>query len=76
MARQHPKLVVVTGATRGLGRAMTDKFVLSRATLSGVGAECVLATEDNTGGCYSERFRDHRRATCGTNAPTRCWYSR
>jgi NAD(P)-dependent dehydrogenase (short-subunit alcohol dehydrogenase family) len=37
MARQQPKLVVLTGATRGLGQAMTEKFVELGHTVCGCG---------------------------------------
>src|SRR5262245_43571459 len=37
MARHQAKLVVITGATRGLGRAMTEKFVELGNTVVGCG---------------------------------------
>jgi NAD(P)-dependent dehydrogenase (short-subunit alcohol dehydrogenase family) len=37
MARQQPKLIVLTGATRGLGLAMTEKFVELGHTVCGCG---------------------------------------
>src|SRR6185436_8821584 len=37
MARQQPKLIVVTGATRGLGLAMTEKFIELGHTVCGCG---------------------------------------
>jgi NAD(P)-dependent dehydrogenase (short-subunit alcohol dehydrogenase family) len=37
MARHQPKLVVLTGATRGLGLAMTEKFVELGHTVCGCG---------------------------------------
>ena len=37
MARQQPKLIVLTGATRGLGLALTEKFVELGHTVCGCG---------------------------------------
>jgi NAD(P)-dependent dehydrogenase (short-subunit alcohol dehydrogenase family) len=37
MARQQPKLIVLTGATRGLGLAMTEKFIELGHTVCGCG---------------------------------------
>jgi NAD(P)-dependent dehydrogenase (short-subunit alcohol dehydrogenase family) len=37
MARQHPRLIVLTGVTRGLGRAMAEKFIELGHTVSGCG---------------------------------------
>ncbi len=37
MARNQPKLIVLTGATRGLGQAMTEKFIELGHTVCGCG---------------------------------------
>src|SRR4051794_17948345 len=37
MARQHPKMIVLTGATRGLGLALCEKFVQLGHTVLGCG---------------------------------------
>lgn len=37
VARQQTKLIVLTGATRGLGRAMVDKFIALGHTVAGCG---------------------------------------
>ena len=37
MLRHHPKVIVLTGVTRGLGLAMTEKFIELGHTVLGCG---------------------------------------
>ena len=46
MTKPTPKLILLTGATRGLGRAMTDRFAELGHTVVGCGRDAAQIAEE------------------------------